>query len=132
MIVVSVIPYGALILAFAVGVWAATGRKLTRRITAAMLTTFAVTGLVTPLFFQAATREALAAHGNLAQRLAHPLDGSGGHLHPAGNRRWGAPARQEVSVVLVCDHPHYDGVRRRDLRAGVANRGQPADTLAGD
>jgi hypothetical protein len=71
LIVVSVTPYAVLMLAFAAGVWAAVGPKRTGRITAALLATYAVTGLVTPLFFQAPTREALASGTDTWRNTMH-------------------------------------------------------------
>jgi hypothetical protein len=61
MIALSVIPYGALVTAFGVGVWAAAGPKRAGRLTGALLIGYAAVGVVTPLFFQAPTREALEA-----------------------------------------------------------------------
>jgi Protein of unknown function (DUF998) len=60
-LVLLAIPYGVLVTAFGVGVWASASRRGVGRITGAMLAGYAVTGAVTGVFLSAATRETLEA-----------------------------------------------------------------------
>jgi hypothetical protein len=53
--------YGALVTAFAVGVWASAGGTRRRRIVGAMLAGYGATGMVTGLFLQMDRREVIAA-----------------------------------------------------------------------
>lgn len=60
-LVLLAIPYGVLVTAFGVGVWASASRRGARRITGALLVGYAVTGAVTGVFLSAPTRETLEA-----------------------------------------------------------------------
>jgi hypothetical protein len=55
------IPYGVLVTAFGVGVWASASRRGAGRITGALLVGYAVIGAVTGVFLSAPTREVLEA-----------------------------------------------------------------------
>lgn len=59
--VLNAIPYGVLVTAFGVGVWASASRRRAGRITGALLVGYAVIGAVTGVFLSAATREVLEA-----------------------------------------------------------------------
>jgi hypothetical protein len=58
-LVVLAIPYGVLVTAFGVGVWASASRRGAGRITGALLVGYALTGAVTGVFLSAPTREVL-------------------------------------------------------------------------
>src|SRR5215213_9779259 len=58
-LVLLAIPYGVLVTAFGVGVWASASRRRAGRITGAMLVGYALTGAVTGVFLSAPTREVL-------------------------------------------------------------------------
>ena len=60
-LVLNAIPYGVLVTAFGVGVWASASRRRAGRITGALLVGYAVIGAVTGVFLSAATREVLEA-----------------------------------------------------------------------
>ena len=60
-LVLLAIPYGVLVTAFGVGVWASASRRRAGRITGALLVGYAVIGAVTGVFLSAATREVLEA-----------------------------------------------------------------------
>ena len=60
-LVVLAIPYGVLVTAFGVGVWASTSRRGAGRITGALLVGYALTGAVTGVFLSAPMRETLEA-----------------------------------------------------------------------
>jgi Protein of unknown function (DUF998) len=60
-LVLLAIPYGVLVTAFGVGVWASASRRGAGRITGAMLVGYAVIGAVTGVFLSAPTRETLEA-----------------------------------------------------------------------
>ena len=60
-LVLLAIPYGVLVTAFGVGVWASASRRGAGRITGALLVGYAVIGAVTGVFLSAATREVLEA-----------------------------------------------------------------------
>ena len=60
-LVLLAIPYGVLVTAFGVGVWASASRRRAGRITGALLVGYAVTGAVTGVFLSAPTREVLEA-----------------------------------------------------------------------
>jgi len=72
MIALTEIPYTLLVLAFAAGVWESAGRGRAGRITAAMLIGYAVTGMVTGVFFPMATREVMAAGEGTLRNAMHP------------------------------------------------------------
>jgi Protein of unknown function (DUF998) len=72
MIALSAIPYTLLVAAFAVGVWTSADPKRAARITGAMLLGYAVTGMVTVVFFPMNTREALAAGEGGLRNAMHP------------------------------------------------------------
>ena len=55
------IPYGVLVTAFGVGVWASASRRRAGRITGALLVGYAVIGALTGVFLSAPTREVLEA-----------------------------------------------------------------------
>jgi hypothetical protein len=73
MIALNGIPYTVLVTAFAVGVWTSVGPKRVARITGAMLLGYAVTGMVTGVFFPMSTREALAAGEGTLRNAMHPV-----------------------------------------------------------
>jgi hypothetical protein len=60
-LVLLAIPYGVLVTAFGVGVWASASRRGAGRITGALLVGYALTGAVTGVFLSAPTRETLDA-----------------------------------------------------------------------
>src|SRR5215213_6344677 len=60
-LVVLGIPYGVLVTAFGVGVWASASRRRAGRITGAMLVGYATIGAVGGVFLSAATRKVLEA-----------------------------------------------------------------------
>jgi hypothetical protein len=60
-LVLNAIPYGVLVTAFGVGVWASASRRRAGRFTGALLVGYAVIGAVTGVFLSAATREVLEA-----------------------------------------------------------------------
>src|SRR5215203_4535873 len=72
MIALNGIPYTVLIAGFAGGVWTSAEPKRTGRITAAMLIGYAVSGMVTGVFFPMKTREALAAGEGTLRNAMHP------------------------------------------------------------
>jgi hypothetical protein len=59
--VLLAVPYGVLVTAFGVGVWASASRRRAGRITGALLVGYALTGAVTGVFLSAPTRETLEA-----------------------------------------------------------------------
>ncbi len=71
MVALSVIPYGVLVAAFAVGVWLSAGPKRAGRITAALLVGYAAFGTVTGWLFPMATREILAAGEGTLRNAMH-------------------------------------------------------------
>jgi hypothetical protein len=60
-LVLLAIPYGVLVTAFGVGVWASASRRRAGRITGALLVGYAVIGALTGVFLSAPTREVLEA-----------------------------------------------------------------------
>jgi hypothetical protein len=60
-LVLLAIPYGVLVTAFGVGVWASASRRGAGRITGALLVGYAVIGALTGVFLSAPTREVLEA-----------------------------------------------------------------------
>jgi hypothetical protein len=60
-LVLLAVPYGVLVTAFGVGVWASASRRRAGRITGALLVGYALTGAVTGVFLSAPTRETLEA-----------------------------------------------------------------------
>src|SRR5215203_5733951 len=71
MIALNGIPYGLLVAAFAVGVWQTAGQKRAGRITAAMLVAYALTGMVTGVFFPMDRREVLATGERTLHNAIH-------------------------------------------------------------
>jgi len=71
MIALNGIPYGLLVAAFAVGVWQTAGQKRAGRITAAMLVGYALTGMVTGVFFPMDRREVLATGERTLHNAIH-------------------------------------------------------------
>src|SRR5215212_11606441 len=65
--------YTVLVTAFGVGIWTSAGSKRAGRITAAMLLGYALTGMVTGVFFPMKTREALAAGEGTSRNAMHPV-----------------------------------------------------------
>src|SRR5829696_3929661 len=65
-------PYTALVAAFAGGVWTSAEPKRAGRVTGAMLLGYAVTGMVTGVFFPMKPREALAAGEATLRNAMHP------------------------------------------------------------
>src|SRR5829696_8823448 len=61
LLVLNAVPYGVLVTAFGVGVWASASRRRAGRITGAMLLGYAVIGSVGGVFLSAPTREVLEA-----------------------------------------------------------------------
>src|SRR5215204_3849978 len=61
LLVLNAVPYGVLVTAFGVGVWASAGRRRTGRITGSLLVAYAVIGSVGGVFLSAPTREVLEA-----------------------------------------------------------------------
>jgi hypothetical protein len=72
MIALNGIPYGALVAAFAVGVWTSASPKRAARITGAMLFGYAASGTVTGVIFPMSTREVLAAGEATLRNAMHP------------------------------------------------------------
>jgi hypothetical protein len=72
MIALNEIPYTVLVAAFAGGVWTSAEPKRAGRITGAMLIGYALTGMVTGVFFPMKTREALAAGEGTLRNAMHP------------------------------------------------------------
>ena len=72
MIALNEIPYTVLVAAFAGGLWTSAGPKRAGRITGAMLIGYALTGMVTGVFFPMKTREALAAGEGTLRNAMHP------------------------------------------------------------
>jgi Protein of unknown function (DUF998) len=71
MIALNGIPYGVLVVAFAVGVWTSARPKLAARITGGLLIAYAVTGSVTGIFFPMDTREVLATGERTLHNAVH-------------------------------------------------------------
>ena len=72
LMVANGVPYTLLVVAFAGGVWTSAEPKRAGRITGAMLIGYAVTGMVTGLFFPMKPREALAAGEATLRNAMHP------------------------------------------------------------
>jgi hypothetical protein len=72
MIALNEFPYTLLVAAFAGGVWTSAEPKRAGRITGAMLIGYALTGVVTGVFFPMKTREALAAGEGTLRNAIHP------------------------------------------------------------
>jgi hypothetical protein len=72
MIALNEIPYTVLVAAFAGGLWTSAGPKRPGHITGAMLIGYALTGMVTGVFFPMKTREALAAGEDTLRNTMHP------------------------------------------------------------
>jgi hypothetical protein len=73
MVALNGIPYTLLVAAFAGGVWTSAGPKRAGRITGAMLIGYAVSGMVTGVFFPMKPREALAAGEGTLRNAMHPV-----------------------------------------------------------
>src|ERR671912_665364 len=71
LLVLNGIPYGVLVTAFGVGVWASAGRRRAGRITGALLVGYAVIGAVTGVFLSAPTREVLEAGKETWRNILH-------------------------------------------------------------
>src|SRR5215208_2515260 len=72
MIALNEFPYTLLVAAFAGGGWTSAEPKRAGRITGAMLIGYALTGVVTGVFFPMKTREALAAGEGTLRNAMHP------------------------------------------------------------
>jgi len=72
MIALNGIPYTLLVAAFAGGVWTSAEPKRAGHITGAMLIGYALTGMVTGVFFPMRPREALAAGEGTLRNAMHP------------------------------------------------------------
>jgi hypothetical protein len=72
MIALNEIPYTVLVAAFAGGLWTSAEPKRAGRITGAMLIGYALSGMVTGVFFPMKTREALAAGEGTLRNAMHP------------------------------------------------------------
>jgi hypothetical protein len=72
MVALNGTPYTLLVAAFAGGVWASAEPKRAGRITGAMLFGYALTGMVTGVFFPMKSREALAAGEGTLRNAMHP------------------------------------------------------------
>ena len=70
-LVLLAIPYGVLVTAFGVGVWASASRRRAGRITGALLVGYALTGAVTGVFLSAPTRETLQAGKETWRNILH-------------------------------------------------------------
>jgi Protein of unknown function (DUF998) len=70
-LVLNAIPYGGLVTAFGVGVWASASRRGAGRITGALLVGYALIGAVTGVFFSAPTRETLEAGKETWRNILH-------------------------------------------------------------
>ena len=70
-LVLNAIPYGVLVTAFGVGVWASASRRGAGRITGALLVGYALIGAVTGVFFSAPTRETLEAGKETWRNILH-------------------------------------------------------------
>src|ERR687897_2699554 len=70
-LVLLAIPYGVLMTAFGVGVWASASRRRAGRITGALLVGYAVIGAVTGVFLSAPTRETLQAGKETWRNILH-------------------------------------------------------------
>ena len=70
-LVLLAIPYGVLMTAFGVGVWASASRRRAGRITGALLVGYALTGAVTGVFLSAPTRETLQAGKETWRNILH-------------------------------------------------------------
>jgi hypothetical protein len=73
MIALNEVPYNLLVAAFAGGVWKSATPKRAAHITGAMLLGYAVSGMVTGVFFPMKTREALAAGEGELRNAMHPV-----------------------------------------------------------
>jgi hypothetical protein len=73
MIALNEIPYTLLVAAFAGGLWTSAGPKRAGRITGAMLIGYALSGMVTGVFFPMKRREALAAGEGTLRNAMHPV-----------------------------------------------------------
>jgi hypothetical protein len=71
MLVLLGIPYGVLVTAFGVGVWASASRRGAGRISGALLVGYAVIGAVTGVFLSAPTRETLEAGKETWRNILH-------------------------------------------------------------
>jgi hypothetical membrane protein len=72
MIALNEFPYNVLVAAFAGGVWTSAEPKRAGRITGAMLIGYALSGMVTGVFFPMKRREALAAGEGTLRNAMHP------------------------------------------------------------
>jgi hypothetical protein len=72
MIALNEIPYTVLVAAFAGGLWTSAEPKRAGRITGAMLIGYALSGMVTGVFFPMKRREALAAGEGTLRNAMHP------------------------------------------------------------
>jgi amino acid transporter len=72
MIALNEIPYTLLVAAFAGGLWTSAEPKRAGRITGAMLIGYALSGMVTGVFFPMKRREALAAGEGTLRNAMHP------------------------------------------------------------
>src|SRR5215204_1582399 len=72
MIALNEIPYTLLVAAFAGGVWTSAEPKRAGRITGAMLIGYALSGMVTGVFFPMKRREALAEGEGKMRNAMHP------------------------------------------------------------
>jgi Protein of unknown function (DUF998) len=70
-LVLNAIPYGGLVTAFGVGVWASASRRGAGRITGALLVGYAAIGAVTGVFLSAPTRETLEAGKETWRNILH-------------------------------------------------------------
>jgi hypothetical protein len=73
MIALNEIPYTLLVAAFAGGLWTSAEPKRAGRITGAMLIGYALSGMVTGVFFPMKRREALAAGEGTLRNAMHPV-----------------------------------------------------------
>jgi hypothetical protein len=71
MVALNLIPYGLLVVAFAVGVWVATGRTRAGRMTVVMLIGFAVVGVLGGGVFEMDRREVMAAGADTLRGTLH-------------------------------------------------------------
>ncbi len=77
MLVLSGIPFAALLTAFGVGIWIAAGARRAGRITGAVVVAEAVWGFVGGIAFPMVTREVMAAHQDTLRNQMHQWYGIG-------------------------------------------------------
>jgi Protein of unknown function (DUF998) len=119
LLVLNAIPYGVLVTAFGVGVWASAGRRRAGPITGALLVGYAVIGTVGGVFFSAPTREVLEAGKETWRNTLHLPATAVMILCILLSHGLRVDAtRQAVPVLLVRDDPRHPRVWRLDGLTG--------------